>query len=83
MKSIDSLYAFPLVKQLFMKYKTTLPSSVPVEHLFSYGGNVLTTSRSRISDDHMEQVLRLRYNRFCPKLGFDCRPTVGLHVSSL
>ncbi|XP_060773195.1 uncharacterized protein LOC132883505 [Neoarius graeffei] len=71
-KSLDSLNAFPLVKQLFMKYNTTLPSSAPVERLFSYGGNVLTSSRSRMSDDHMEQVLLLRYNRkFCPKLGFD------------
>lgn len=71
-KSMDSLNAFPLLKQLFMKYNTTLPSSAPVEHLFCYGGNVLTSSRSRMSDDHMEQVLLLRYNRrFCPKLGFD------------
>ncbi len=71
-KTMDSLNAFPLVKQLFMKYNTTLPSSAPVERLFSYGGNVLTSSRSRMSDDHMGQVLLLRYNRrFCPKLGFD------------
>lgn len=71
-KTMDSLHAFPLVKQLFMKYNTTLPSSVPVERLFSYRGNVLTSSWSRMSDDHMEQILILRYNRrFCPKLGFD------------
>ena len=59
-KTMDSLHAFPLIKQVFMKYNTTLPSSAPVEHLFSYGGNVLTSSHSQISDDHMEQVLLLR-----------------------
>lgn len=46
-QSMDSLHAFPLVKQLFMKYNTTLPSSAPVERLISYGGNVLTSSRGR------------------------------------
>lgn len=61
-KNMKSLNSYPLVKQLFMKYNTTLPSSAPVERLFSYGGNVLTSSRSRMSDEHMEQVL-LRYNR--------------------
>lgn len=71
-KTMDSLHAFPLIKQVFMKYNTTLPSSAPVERLFSYGGNVLTSSRSQMSDDYMEQVLLLRYNRsFCPKLDFD------------
>lgn len=36
------------------------------EHL-CYGGNVLTSSRSKMSDEHVEQVLLLRYNRrLCP-----------------
>lgn len=61
-KNMKSLNSYPLVKQLFMKYNTTLPSSAPIERLFSYGGNVLASSRSRMSDEHMEQVL-LRYNR--------------------
>lgn len=71
-KTMDSLHKFPLVKQLFMKYNTTLPSSAPVERLFSYGGTVLTASRNRLSDEHMEQSLLLRYNRkLCPQLSFD------------
>jgi len=68
-KNMKCLNSYPLVKQLFMKFNTTLPFSAPVERLFSYGGNVLTSecTYSRMSDDHMEQVLLLRYNRrFCP-----------------
>lgn len=59
-KSMQFLNSYPLVKQLFMKYNNTLPSSAPVEHLFSYGGNVLALSRSRMSDEHMEQVFLRR-----------------------
>lgn len=65
-KTMDCLKTFPLIKELFLKYNTTLPSSGPVERLFSHGGNVLTPSRNRMTDKHMEQVLLLRYNRqFC------------------
>ncbi|KAI2647039.1 Phenylalanine--tRNA ligase beta subunit [Labeo rohita] len=65
--NLTSLKAFPTVKRLFIKYNTTLPSSAPVEHLFSHGGNLLTSSRNRMSDDHMEQVLLLCYNKqHCP-----------------
>lgn len=60
--NVKSLQAFPIIKKLFMKYNTTLPSSAPVERLFSHGGNLSMASRNRMRDDHMEQVLLLRYN---------------------
>ena len=60
--SLKYLQTFPIVKKLFLKYNTTLPSSAPVECLFSHGGNFLTASRNRMRDDHMELVLLLHYN---------------------
>ncbi len=65
--NLTSLKACSIVKRHFMKYNITLPSSAPVEHLFSHGGNLLTSSRNRMSDDHTGQVLQLRYNKqHCP-----------------
>ena len=58
-KSFDSLKSFPIVQYLFLKYKTTLPSSAPVEHLFSYGGNLFTPQQNRMSDAHLEDFLLL------------------------
>ena len=60
--TVQSLANFPTVKQIFMKYNTTLPSSAPVERLFSLGGLILTPKRCRLSDEHFERLVLLRYN---------------------
>ncbi|XP_061741064.1 uncharacterized protein zgc:161969 isoform X1 [Nerophis ophidion] len=61
-KSLECLQDFPRVKQLFLKYNTTLPSTAPVQRLFSQKGNLVTLQRNFLTDDYFERIQLLRYN---------------------
>ena len=62
-KTIESLHRYPVVKRLFLLHNMALPSSAPVERLFSLGGLVLMPKRNQLIDDRFEKLLLMRYNK--------------------
>ena len=56
------LHKYPNVKALFLKYNTPIPSSAPVERLYSFGGLMHTGKRNHLSDKMFETLLMLKAN---------------------
>ena len=54
---------YPNIKKLFMRYNTMLPSSAPVERLFSMAALVLTGKRANLSDTLLEHLILLKIYR--------------------
>ena len=65
-KPKKSLEECPQLKQAFLKYNTGLPSSAPVERLFSVGKDVLRPKRSKMSDKNFEMAMFIRANKHLP-----------------
>ena len=58
----DMLNDYPSIKEIFLRYNSILPSSAPVERLFSFAGMVNTPKRQKLSDDVFEMLVLLKAN---------------------
>ena len=58
--SLSALSVYPQIKVLFMKYNTSIPSSAPVERLFSQAAIVLTVRKNRLKDLMLEMLILLK-----------------------
>jgi len=59
-KELNILDSFPVVKQVFIKFNTSIPSSAPVERLFSGAIQILTPRHNRLNDKHFDMLLCCR-----------------------
>ncbi len=61
--TLSTLNSHPRMKTLFRLLNASVPSSAPVERLFSKGSLISVPRRNRLSDKHFEQLLLLQANK--------------------
>lgn len=59
---LRSVTQIPELREIFLKYNTVIPSSAPVERLFSIASLILSPRRMNLSDELFEQLLFLKCN---------------------
>ena len=60
---MSSLERYKQIKNLFIQFNTAIPSSAPVERLFSQASLVHTIRRNRLSDSLLEQLILLKIHK--------------------
>jgi len=61
-RDMTVLNNFPLVKAMFIRFNSVLPSSAPVERLFSFAGIITRPHRRCMADSMFEKLLLLKEN---------------------
>lgn len=52
------------LKKAYLKFNTAIPSSAPVERLFSGGGHLMDKKRGKMADKNFEMALLLKHNKY-------------------
>jgi len=60
--ALDMLKDYPTIFKAFLRFNTPLPSSAPVERLFSSAGLVLSPRRCSLGDKRFEKLVFLKCN---------------------
>ena len=53
---------YPIIKMLFIKYNSILPSSAPVERMFSIATNINKPKRNKLNDTKFTLLVLLKSN---------------------
>ena len=53
---------YAIIKTLFLKYNSILPSSAPVKRMFSIATNVNKPKRNKLNDTNFELLVLLKAN---------------------
>ena len=53
---------YPIIKILLLKYNSILPSSGPVERMFSIANNVNNPKRNKLNDTNFALLILLKVN---------------------
>lgn len=61
-KKLTSLNEYPNIKKVFICHNTPLPSSAPIERVFSISNAILTKRRGKMDDNTFEKTIFLKYN---------------------
>ena len=62
--NLESLHRYPKIKNVFLKFNTSLTSSAPIEHpLFSFASIILQGRRGRLTDKNFEKLILLKANK--------------------